>query len=42
MKEDSSGGASLCAGFHAEDLEEGLLFWGTRKMRFLRNVQNAL
>jgi len=29
MKEGSSGGASLCEGFHEEDLEGGLLYWGT-------------
>jgi hypothetical protein len=42
MKEGSSGGASLCEGFHQGDLEGGLLYWGTRKMRFLREMQNAL
>jgi hypothetical protein len=42
MKEGSSGGASLCEGFHEGDLEGGLLYWGTRKMRFLRDMQNAL
>jgi len=42
MKEGSSGGASLCEGFHEVDLEGGLLYWGTRKMRFLRDMQNAL
>jgi hypothetical protein len=42
MKEGSSGGASLCEGFHEEDLEGQLLYWGTRKMRFLRVMQNAL
>ena len=26
----------LCEGFHQEDLESGLLYWGTRKIRFLR------
>jgi len=29
MKEGSSGGASLCEGFHEGDLERGLLYWGT-------------
>jgi len=29
MKEGSSGGASLCEGFYEEDLEGGLLYWGT-------------
>jgi hypothetical protein len=38
MKEGSSGGASLCEGFN----EGGLLYWETRKMRFLRDMQNAL
>jgi hypothetical protein len=38
----SSGGASLCEGFREGDLEGGLLYWGTRKMRFLRDMQNAL
>ena len=33
---------NLCEGFHKADLEGGLLYWGTRKMRFLRDVQNAL
>ena len=42
MKEGSSGGASLCEGFHQGGLEGGLLYWGTRKMRFLREMQNAL
>jgi len=42
MKEGSSGGASLCEGFHEWYLEEGLLYWGTRKMRFLRDMQNSL
>jgi len=32
----------LCEGFHQEDLESGLLYWGTRKIRFLRDTQNAL
>ena len=41
-EKDSSGGASLCKGFHEGDLEGGLLYWGTRKMRFLRDMQNAL
>jgi len=42
MKEVSSNGAPLCEGFHEGDLEGGLLYWGTRKMRFLRDMQNAL
>jgi hypothetical protein len=42
MKEGSSGGASLCEGFHQGDLERGLLYWGNQKMRFLRDMQNAL
>ena len=29
MKEGSSGRASLCEGFHAGDLEGGLLYCGT-------------
>jgi hypothetical protein len=28
--------------FHEEGLGGGLLYWGTRKMRFLREMQNAL
>jgi hypothetical protein len=42
IKEGSSGGASLSEGFHQGDLEVGLLYWGTQKMRFLRERQNAL
>jgi hypothetical protein len=42
MKEGSSGGASLCEGFHEGDLEGGFLYWRTQKMRFLRDMQNAL
>ena len=42
MKEGSNGGASLCEGFHEGVLGGGLLYWGTRKMRFLRDMQNAL
>jgi hypothetical protein len=42
MKESSSGGASLCEGFYEGDLEGGLLNWGTQKIRFLRDMQNAL
>jgi len=42
MKEGCSGGASLCEGFHQGDLEGGPLYCGTRKMRFLREMQNAL
>jgi len=38
MKEGSSGGASLCEGFHEGDLERGLLYWGTQKMRFMRDT----
>jgi hypothetical protein len=40
--EDCSGGASLCEGFHERDLVGGLLYWGTRKMRFLRDTRNTL
>jgi len=28
MTEGSSGGASLCEGFHEGELEGGLLYWG--------------
>jgi hypothetical protein len=42
MEKDSSGGTSLCEGFHEGDLEGGLIYWGTRKIRFVRNMQNAL
>jgi len=42
MEEGSIAGASLCEGFHQGDLEGRLLYWGTRKMRFLRDMQNAL
>jgi hypothetical protein len=42
MKEGSSGGASLCEGFHQGYLEGASFYWGTRKMRFLRETQNAL
>jgi len=42
MEECSSGGASLCEGFHEGGLEGGLLYWGTRKMRFSRDMQNVL
>jgi len=31
MKESSSGGASLCEGFHEGDLEGGLLYWGPER-----------
>jgi len=41
-KKGSSGGVSLSEGFHEVDLEGGLLYWGTRKMRFLGDMQNAL
>jgi hypothetical protein len=41
IKEGSSGGASLCEGFHEGYLEGGLLYWGTRKMRFLKDMQNS-
>ena len=37
-----SGGAFLCEGFHEEELEGGVFYWGTRKMMFLRDMQNAL
>jgi hypothetical protein len=39
MKEVSR---SLCEGFHEGDLEGELLYWGIRKVRFLRDMQNAL
>jgi hypothetical protein len=39
MKEGSCGGASLCKGFHYGDLEGGFCYWGTRKMRLLRDTQ---
>jgi hypothetical protein len=42
MKERSSGGKSLCEGFHEGNLGGGIRYWGTRKMRFLRNMQTAL
>jgi len=42
MKEGSSGGASLCEGFNEWGFEMGPLYWGTGKMRFLRNMQNAM
>jgi len=42
IKEDSTGGASLCEGFHEGDLEGGHIYWGTQKMRFLRETQNSL
>jgi len=42
MKEGCSGGASLYEGFHEGDLGGGLLYRGDRKMRFLRDMQNAL
>jgi hypothetical protein len=42
MKEGSSGGASQCRGFHDGDLEGGLLYWETLRMRFLRDMPNAL
>jgi hypothetical protein len=42
MKGDSRGGASLCEEFHEGNLEGGLLYWGTRKVRFFRDMQNAL
>ena len=38
MKEGSSGGASLFEG----GLEAGSFYWGTQKIRFLRDMQNAL
>ena len=37
-----SGGASICEGFHEGYFEGGLLCQGTRKMRFLRGMQNVL
>jgi hypothetical protein len=42
MKEGSSGGASLCERFHEGEIGGGLVYWGTRKKRFLRDTQNAL
>jgi len=42
MNEGFIGGASLCVGFDEEDLEGGFICWGTRKMWFLRYMQNAL
>ena len=41
MKEGSSAGASLCEGFHEGDLEGGLRYWGTRKMRFFWPCKRA-
>jgi len=29
-------------GFHERDLGGGIHYWGTQKIRFLRNMQNAL
>jgi len=42
MKEGSSGVASIYEGFLGENLEGGLLYRGTRRMRFLRDKQNVL
>ena len=42
MKESSIGGASVCEGVHKGDLEGGILYWGTQKMRFLKDMQNAM
>ena len=42
MKEGSSGGAPLCEGFHEGDFEGRLLYWGNRKLRFVKGMQNAL
>jgi len=42
MKEGYSSGAFLCEGFHEGDLGGGLLYWRVQKMRFLRDMQNAL
>jgi hypothetical protein len=42
MKKSSTGGAPVCEGFQEGNLEGGLLYWGIRKMRFLRDMQNAL
>ena len=39
MKEGPSGKALLCEGFHQGDLEGGLLYWGTRNMRFLKDAK---
>jgi len=41
-KKGSSGGVSLSEGFHEGKLERGLLYWGTRKMRFLGDTENVL
>jgi len=40
--EGSSGGTSLCKVFHQGDLEGELLYWGTQKVRFFTDMQNAL
>jgi hypothetical protein len=42
MKEGSSGGASLCKGFHEGGLEGGLLYWGNPKDEVFRDMQNTL
>jgi hypothetical protein len=42
MKEGCSGEVSLFEGFHEGDFGGGLPYRGTRKMRFLRDMQNAL
>jgi hypothetical protein len=39
MMEGSGGGAALCEGLYEGDLGGGLLYWGTLKMRFLRDIQ---
>jgi hypothetical protein len=42
IEEGSRGGASLGEGFHEGDPGGGLLYWVTRKMRFLRDLQDSL
>ena len=41
MKKGSSGGASLCEGFHEGDLEGGLLYWGTQKGEVFERYTNC-
>jgi len=41
MKEDSSGGASLCKGFHEGDLGGGLLYWGNPKDEVFERCENC-
>jgi hypothetical protein len=42
VEKGSGGGVSLCGSSVKGNLEGGLLYRGTRKMRFLRGMQNAL